>query len=319
MAIYLNSGGKLVPVKELVFNLEKDAQKLTEENLETIFGLKFVSGSLNREFSVRVQEQDFYIDTLAFDERQKSFVIIEYKKDKSFSVIDQGFAYLSALLNNKADFVLEVNEKLSKNFGKSDINWAQTRLYFISPEYTNYQKNAINFKDLPFSLFEVRPYENGMMRLEEIKPFKATESINTFIKGKVVDEVVKEIKVYVVDDLVKDIWTNTKGLLTEFENSLIDSGIETKVKYTKFYIAYMSEHGRNYVEVVPQQKGLKVYFRFPYDKISSPLKIEDCSKKGRWTNGNSYISITEEDQIPEAIRLSYESFKYLHKDINGKT
>lgn len=136
MAIYINTNGKLTPVSVKKFDLEKDIQKLTEQNLETLFGLKFVSGYLNHEFSVKVQEQDFYIDTLAFDEQQNSFVIIEYKKEKSFSVIDQGFSYLSAMLHNKAEFVLELNRKLGKTFDLDDIDWEASRLIFISPEYT---------------------------------------------------------------------------------------------------------------------------------------------------------------------------------------
>jgi predicted transport protein len=318
MSTYLNLAGKLVTLREVKFDLERDAQKLTEQNLETIFGLKFVSGSLNKEFSVRAQEQDFYIDTLAFDEQQNSFVIIEYKKERSFSVIDQGFAYLAAMLNNKAEFVLELNEKLKKNFGKNDIDWEQSRLIFISPEFTNYQKNAINFKDLPFFLYEIRTYENGMVEFDPIKPYKSTASINSFIKDKIVSQVSKEVKVYSQEDLVKETWTNTKELLEEFENRLMDSGIETKVKYTKFYIAYMSKHGRNYVEVVPQQQGLKIYFRFPYDFTISPMNIGDCSIKGHWTNGISYIYLTEIDQVSEAIRLSSVSYSYLHKDVNDK-
>lgn len=34
------------------------------------------------------------IDTLGFENESNSFVIVEYKKDRNFSVIDQGFAYL---------------------------------------------------------------------------------------------------------------------------------------------------------------------------------------------------------------------------------
>jgi hypothetical protein len=40
------------------------------------------------------------IDTLAFDDESKGFVIIEYKKDRNFSVVDQGMAYLKFLLKN---------------------------------------------------------------------------------------------------------------------------------------------------------------------------------------------------------------------------
>jgi hypothetical protein len=42
-----------------------------------------------------------------------AFVIIEYKKDRNFSVVDQGVAYLNLMPNNKADFILEYNERSS--------------------------------------------------------------------------------------------------------------------------------------------------------------------------------------------------------------
>jgi predicted transport protein len=315
MAIYVKSGNRLKQVKEKKFDLEKDIQKLTEDNLDTIFGLKFVSGYSNNEFSVKVQEQDFYIDTLAFDEHQKSFVIIEYKKDRNFSVIDQGFSYLSAMLHNKAEFVLELNRRLGKTFDKSDIDWEQSRLIFISPEFTNYQKNAINFRDLPFSLYEVRIYENGIVEFDPISPFKTTESIRSFTKDKIIKDVTKEIKVYTLDDVVKPSWAQTRELLNEFEKELLSTEIETKVKYTKHYIAYVSKHGRNYVEIVPQQQGLKIYYRFPHKQVESILKIEDCSRIGHWTNGNCFTFVSNISEIPEAVRLSKESFLYLHKDI----
>lgn len=315
MAIYTRHSAILEPISAKKFDLESDIQRLTEENLKIVFGLTFVSGSLNQEFVVHAPEQDFYIDTLAFDESQKSFVIIEYKKDKSFSVIDQGFAYLSAMLNHKADFVLELNEKLKKSYGKTDIDWEQSRIIFISPEFTNYQRNAINFKDLPIFLYEVRLYSNNIIEFDPIKPYRTTESIESLSKDKVIQNVTKQVKVYTIDDLVRQNWKDTRMLLDEFEKALLTTDIETRVKYTKFYIAYMSKHGRNYVEVVPQQQGLKVYFRFPYNYVQSILKLEDCSKKGHWTNGISFVELRSFSEILEVVRLAKESFKYLHKNI----
>ncbi|QHO63149.1 hypothetical protein [Candidatus Chazhemtobacterium aquaticus] len=315
MAIYTKKGNRLELVREKRLGLERDIQKLTEENLETIFGLRFVSGYLNNEFSVRVQEQDFYIDTLTFDEHQKSFVIIEYKKDRNFSVIDQGFSYLSAMLHNKAEFVLELNRRLKKNFDKGDIDWEQSRLIFISPEFTNYQKNAINFKDLPFSLYEVKTYENGIVEFDPIKPFKTTVSIQAYTKDKLIKDVAKEVKVYELEDLVKEGWEETLTLLAEFEKQLMVVKPETKVKYTKKYIAYMSRHGRNYAEIVPNKRGLKIYYRFHHDYVKTSLEMIDCSKVGHWTNGSCHTLVSDSRQIPEAVRLSEQSFLYLHRDI----
>ena len=70
-------------------------QTLVESNLQTIFTLMIVRSE--------IELHGFRIDTLAFDKESKAFVIIEYKKDRNLSVVDQGIAYLNLMLNNKAD------------------------------------------------------------------------------------------------------------------------------------------------------------------------------------------------------------------------
>ena len=77
------------------------------------------------------------IDTLAFDIENKSFVIIKYKIDQSFSVIDQGYAYLGLLLNNKAEFILEYNENKGLSVKRDDVDWSQSKGIFVSPQFTN--------------------------------------------------------------------------------------------------------------------------------------------------------------------------------------
>ncbi len=89
----------------------RETQTIVERNLITL--LK--SDLIKSEFSLN----NFRIDTLAFDMKSKPFVIIEFKRDKSFSVIDQGYAYLSLMLNNKADLL----KKVSKLFLKITKPW----------------------------------------------------------------------------------------------------------------------------------------------------------------------------------------------------
>ncbi|MFQ5330299.1 MAG: hypothetical protein ACE5D4_09980 [Thermodesulfobacteriota bacterium] len=80
MAIFKMSGDFLTPVKLVPFQYEKKIQKITEQNLEIILGLKFVCS----EFSIG----NFRLDTIGFDQETSSFAIIEYKKDQNFSIID---------------------------------------------------------------------------------------------------------------------------------------------------------------------------------------------------------------------------------------
>jgi len=70
---------------------------------------------------------NFRINTLTFDKEAKALVIIEYKRDKNFSVIDQDYAYLPLMLDYKANFILEFNKKLKQN----DVDWSQSRVLFV--------------------------------------------------------------------------------------------------------------------------------------------------------------------------------------------
>ena len=102
MILYAHQSGKLREVKETPLKLEKDIQKIFENNLVDIMGIEFVK----RKFTIKNKR----IDTLAFDTQAWAFIIIEYKRDKNMSVIDQGFSYLSLMLENKAEFIIEYNE-----------------------------------------------------------------------------------------------------------------------------------------------------------------------------------------------------------------
>lgn len=194
MPLFTKSGDTLKLIKEKPFNLERDLQKLTEENLGELFGLEFVS----TEFLV----SGLYIDTLAFNSETQSFVIIEYKKDRNISVIDQGFSYLSLMLSNKAEFILEYNEKSKRNLKRSDINWSESRVFFTSPQFTTHQQHAINFKDLPLELWQVTRYENGLILYNQIKAEDSSASIKNLGQSKQIQKVVKEVKSYTEADII---------------------------------------------------------------------------------------------------------------------
>ena len=168
MKLYKLNNKKINSIRSIPFSLEKDIQNIVENNTMDFFNLKFVCS----EFTVG----DFRIDSLCFDEETSSFVIIEYKKQKSYSVIDQGYSYLSLMLDNKSDFILEYNENQKNPLKKNDVDWSQSRIIFVSPSFSTYQKQCINFQDIPFELYEIEQYENNMISLNKIlsKSMKST-------------------------------------------------------------------------------------------------------------------------------------------------
>lgn len=230
MPIFKIHNSKLDPIKEISISLEKDLQKITEDNLEIVFGLDFISS----EFILH----NFRIDSLAFDKETNSFVIIEYKRDKSFSVIDQGYAYLALMLNNKADFILEYNEKMKRDLKRKDVDWSQSKVLFLANSFTVYQQNAINFKDLPIELWEVKKFDNQTILYSQLKSTEAKESIKTISKSKTIENVSRQVKKYSIEDHFKTDWKNSKSIFEEIRGRIIsiDSRIEEKVN--KFYIGY---------------------------------------------------------------------------------
>ena len=127
--------------------MEKDIQKVFEANLYDIMGLELVKS----EFTIKNKR----IDTLAYDTQASAFIIIEYKRDKNISVVDQGFTYLSLMLENKADFIVEYNESLKRNLKREDVDWSQTRVAFVSAILPTTRCRQQTSKNIAIELWEV--------------------------------------------------------------------------------------------------------------------------------------------------------------------
>jgi len=136
MRIYSLKAPELSEIKISPFKLEREIQTVFENNLKSIMGVTFIKS----EFTIKNKR----IDTLGFYEESNSFVIIEYKRDRNSSVFDQGITYLKLILENKADFVIEYNGTFNKKIKREDIDWAQSRVAFVS---TSFNYNQIQSTD----------------------------------------------------------------------------------------------------------------------------------------------------------------------------
>lgn len=294
--------GNLENIKEHPFKLEKDIQTLTENNLQSIFGLEFVKS----EFSLN----NFRIDTLAFDKEAGTFVIIEYKRDKNFSVIDQGYAYLSLMLNNKADFILEFNESGKGTLRRKDVDWSQSRVIFISPSFTTYQKEAINFKDLPIELWEIKRYNNKTITYNQIKTSGAQESIKTISsKDAVVDQVNKEVKVYTEQDHLEGANSEIKEMYHALKERIINLDNNVSPHPKKKTIGFKIEN-QIFCDFVIQSKALKIYLNLKSGDLMDAKNISrDVSNVGHWGNGSYEIKVQDLDDIEYLLSLIKQSIR----------
>ena len=286
MDLYKIKNNKLEEINKESFNLEKDIQSLVENNLETLFNLEFIS----TEFSVG----DFRIDTLSYDNENNNFVIIEYKKGSSYSVIDQGYSYMSVMLNNKSDFILEYIEKTGKSLKKSEVDFSQSRIIFISPSFNSYQKNSVNFKDVPFELWEIKKFSNNSISLNQHLS-SSKESIQKIEgnKNSVISNVGKEVKVFEEKDhtsksngsLIRN-WELLKERFSELD------GVEIVPK--RLYITLM--YGNKTIS----------YFLFRKDKIVMELVRGNIMTDG--SKSKNYFVIDDPKRIFGTTKGLQESF-----------
>lgn len=306
MALFLQIKNNLDKIKELKFSLEKEIQELVERNLGITFNLKF----LKSEFSL----DGLRIDTLAYNQETKSFVIIEYKKDQNFSVVDQGYAYLSLLVNKKADFILEYNDVCNDKLRKEEIDWSQSKVIFISPSFSKYQQKAIHFRDLPFELWEIKKYENGVILFNQLRTPESSESISK-ISGTsdIITKVSQEVKIYTEEDHLQGVDDEIKELYEELKTRILNLDEIVEIKPRQWYIGFIKN--TNFVDVHLQRGRIKLWLNLVKGELDDPRKIarlmvkEDGSKIGHWGNGDYEIYFSPNDDIDYLMTLIRQSYK----------
>ena len=301
MPIFSIKQNNLEKIKEISFKNEKEIQVYTEKNLAKIFGLDFIK----TEFSVG----DLRIDTLAFDKESKSFVIIEYKKDKNFSVIDQGYAYLSLLLSKKADFILEYNENNDTHLKRNEVDWSQSKVMFVAPQFTKYQRKAIGFNDLPMELWEVSKYSNNTILFNQLKSPESSVSITKIgKKDSLVQKVGREVRLYKEEDHINDKPESIVKLYEELKNRILNIGDNIEIRPRKDYIGFIAN--TNFVDIHPKKSKITIWINLKKGELDDPKKLaRDMSTIGHHGNGDYEISFNPEDDIDYMMVLVKQSYK----------
>lgn len=290
-------GDQFAPLKEQPFKLEIELQGLFEAHLEQITGLEFVAS----EFSIHNQ----CLDTLAFDHETRSFVIIEYKRSTNASVLDQGVSYLNTLLKYKADFILEYQERTGKLLSKKRVDWSQSKAVFVSPNFTPFQRQAVDFKDLNIELWEVKRFEHDLLFVSGVKKSAVAPSINTSKRSNEnsLSLVNQELKTYLEEDHKAGKPDFILELYEEFKNFLFQMIPDLELIPRKLYLAF-KRNRKNIVDIEIQQKQLKLFINAKVGELDDPRKIvRDVSQIGHWGNGDYQIIIQNDDNLEYIMSL----------------
>jgi predicted transport protein len=301
MNLFQNNSGILKVINERPFKLEKDIQKLFEDNLPLIMGLEVVKS----EFSIKNKR----IDTLAFDPQSKAFIIIEYKRDRNMSVVDQGFTYLSLMMENKADFIIEYNESLKRNLKREEVDWSQTRVAFVATSFTENQRQATNFKDIAIELWEVNQFENNTISIEPIKKSISAESIKPLTQKNVtLKAVTDEIKVYTEEDHINYATPEIREVYGIFRNAILNLADDIEIKPVKTYVAF--KKGKNICDIEVYKKALKLFINVKKGQLDDPKNImREVSNIGHSGNGDYEIQFSNTENVEYIMSLVKQALK----------
>lgn len=293
--------GKVEEIKAVEFDTEAELHALIQNNLGDILpGHNVLAG----EFDLG----GLRIDTVAFNEDIRSFVIIEYKNVKKGGAIDQGMAYLQLLEERRADFFQRYQQAFAHSTLKvADIAWEETRVVVIAPSFTKHQLYAAKRTKDPIELYRITKYEGGIIALEKVVEQTLQENRES---GKQYSEKYHFDKANALDE--------TKKLYRELKNEIgknIPEGID--VRPTKTYIKICSaKNDAILCTVALTKKELNLCYATKNLNVADDDKKEggefvrfmkEGSKKiGKAGLGHYMSKITNADDVARAIRYVKE-------------
>ena len=291
MPIYELKGDRVKKVQSKNFtgqDKEKKLQRLIEKNLIEIFEMEFIATEFSTNHGGR-------IDTLALDSNQRP-VIIEYKADKSSTVLLQGLYYMDWLVDNKAEYEKLVRTKLKKDIS---VNWNNgVRLLLIAKSFEIWDKFAVNRIKEEVELYEYTFYENNELKLEKA-------SLPKDFKGKVKTSITSAVG-YSVETLMNKIKDNRiKNIVNELreEVKLISDDIEEHA--TKYHIVFKSTVNIAAIYIQPKQYWVDV--KLPKNYVIK--KFKDLNVRNHKDKVFSHITCNEKTNIKHLLVLIEEAFE----------
>ena len=154
---------KLAELSDTGFGKEKQMHELIQGNLDIMFGLE----RLENEFRIWGDDGAHYPDTVAFDRKANTFVIIEYKNTLDKGVLNQAKAYLNHMQDRRDTFELAYIKKIGDHSNKIEFKWKAAYAIIVAPEFTKNQiGSAKDAKDL--ELYRIKRYDGSIIIMRRV-------------------------------------------------------------------------------------------------------------------------------------------------------
>ena len=270
--------------------LEKDLQKLLEENMFTFFGVTFLKSEY--------KTTNGRMDSIGIDENNCP-VIFEYKRSVNENVINQGLFYLDWLLDHKADFKLLVMDVLGKEKA-ANIDWSMPCVICIANNFTKFDEHAVNQMQRNIKLVRYRKFGDNLIAFEhlnapQVQPITYEEpQTKPSSKSGWKD---KDFKQYFAESGEKN-----QNIFYSIRDYVLSLGDDIAENQLKLYVAF--KKAKNFVCVEVYQSQILCHLKLNPDTVDLvPGFIEDVRTKGHWCTGDLRLIIKSMEDFEKAQHL----------------
>lgn len=290
--------------------LEKDLQKLIEQNMSTIFGVEF----LQSEYSTG-KVHGGRIDSLGIDENGLP-VILEYKRHQNENVINQGLFYLDWLMDHRGEFQLLVQDRLGAEQA-ANIDWSEPRLICVANSFTRYDEHAVKQIDRNVQLVRYQYFGDDLLAVELITTTEKSTSSSTPSPGAAISLPAQHAPSpgpgsaeKTVMDKLHQASPKLAGLYARVEDFALGLGDDVIKKLNKHYVAFRRLKNFACVEVHPQAGNLLVHLKLdPRDYAMEEGFLKDMTNVGHFGTGDLEVRISDESRWDDVVSLITKAYE----------
>jgi len=292
MPLYRIEQGKVKNVPPKDFASEAELQKLIDENLEDITGVRLV----DTEYSI----PNGRMDSIGIDE-QNVPVVIEYKWGHDPRAIIQGLFYLQWVKHNRKTFELLVKDR----FGNIKVNWSSPpRLLIIAKQFDIKELSAIDMMVPSVELLRYSFY-GDMLSLDDVTPTKT-------MKDDKSEKVPISEEEKTVEDILKKASPDLRRLFLRLRDEVLNLGDDVREKVGASYTDYRKTS--TFATIFPQtnKNRLMVYIKMGDNPLDDTDRwVSDIPETYRLGRLNKQFYVQSADQLNYAMRLISQAYGYV--------
>lgn len=301
LKLFQTVGGTLGELASSSAPLERGLQTLFENNLEPLLGVSFLASEYATTHGGRM-------DTLGVDENGYP-VIIEYKRDRSENVINQGLFYLDWLMDHRGDFEILVRDRYGKETA-AQIEWSAPRLICIAADFTKYDTHAVKQMSRNIELVRYRKFGEDLLLLELLTAVSTTPQPAPLVDSATGVTIPRGGRYKTNSESLADAGEGLANLYSDVDTFMLGMGDDVTKKTLKNYFAFRRIKNFACVEVKPSIAVVRLYLKI--DPRSIELEdgfTRDVRNVGHFGTGDLEVSLKSHDDFERAKPLVVQSYE----------